>query len=57
MRVHKRERGSGNCVSDLHDYYVGLHHVRLPTSLVSGVSQSEFLEGGLSLCIAIFSIM
>lgn len=34
------ESGGGKCVIDLHDYYVGLHHVCPPTLLVSGVSQS-----------------
>lgn len=37
--------GGGKCVSDLHDYYVGLHHLQLPTFQVSGVLQSVFLEG------------
>lgn len=34
------EHDESGGVIDLHDYYVGLHHVCPPTLLVSGVSQS-----------------
>lgn len=45
----ERESGGRNCVSDLHDCYEGLHHVRLVTFLVSGVPHC--VSGGLWLCI------
>lgn len=35
----------GNCVSDLHDYYAGLHHARFPALVVAGALPSLFLEG------------
>lgn len=35
----------GNCVSDLHDYYAGLHHARFPALVVAGALTSSFLEG------------